>query len=105
MPTDTRTRQYELEVTMDGEDPFVVLMDQRDQAEFELQSFGATFADIRPVYATFLRWTAWHALKRQGKTKSTWDKWRKECVFVREVPAEEGSAPLESGRQDQPAGT
>lgn len=100
MATDKALRTFDLRVIMDGQPPVVIEMDQRDQAAFELEEFGVPYFRAADRYATYLRWTAWHAMVRLGKTKLSWAKWTKECKFVAEVKLEEAEAggdPLESG--------
>lgn len=101
MASDPSRRMFDLEVTMEGKEPFVITTDQRDQAAFELQPFGVSFGMIRSVESTFARWTAWHMLHRTGQTKLTWEKWTKECVLVRDAP--EVPAPNQpEGSDDNP---
>lgn len=77
--------------------------DQRDYAAFECQPFGCPTFEIHTRLLTAMRWMAWHASKRQGHTKLTWEKWNATCVEVSdledEVPAD-AADPGRPGRSD-----
>ena len=99
---------WELAVEMEDGATWVVVADQRDAAKWEVQPFGCPIKDIKARLFTALRFLAWSASTRQGRTELSWAEWDAACVEVGdpdEPEGEEGSAdPLASPGQPGPSG-
>ena len=95
MPSNPKLRIYDLQVFMIGDEdnPFIVTTDQRDACEFECQDFGVAFSDINRRPTPFYRFTAWHALRREGKTTLDWPAWNKKVRLVIDAPEPPPGAP------------
>jgi len=95
-----------LQVKLDDGTEYKVVVDQRDIAAFELQPFGCSYTQVAASrIMTFMRWTAWHALRRTGQIdrKTGWATFDEQCEYASdEEPAEEGSEDPTS--RDQSAG-
>ena len=82
---------FDLTVSFDDGATEKVTADQRDLAQWEIQSFG------RPVSVAFsevphllFRFLAWNALKRQKRTELTWEAFSEVAA---EVSFEDGAEP------------
>lgn len=81
---------YQLEVTMEDEEPFEVKADQRDFAAFEGSSF---YSDDNDRFHTKVRYWAWAALRRNrdgAATKLDFAKWSEKCIQVKLIAADDG---------------
>lgn len=59
--------------------------DQRDVVAFELE-FGRAINEVPTLY---VRYSAWHALKRTGREPGPWAKWTATCIAVNTVAGRE----------------
>jgi len=84
--------QMELSAEMEDGTTEQVVADQRDIARWEIQPFGCPFAEMQGGNRALLamRWLAWHALHRMGRTTLGWDAWDGQCVEVM-PPDDEGT--------------
>lgn len=101
-------QRYEFTVELDGDEPFVVVADQRDLARWEVQPFGcATTKATETSPVLWVRYLAWSASTRQGDTTLSWDAWQQVCVDVAEVEQPEdavGDEGVDPGQPD-PSGS
>jgi hypothetical protein len=86
------TTTFNYRVTIEGQDPFDVVADQRDIAAFELQPFGCPFYEVATRPFTFARFISFRSARRNGKYAGTWDEFGDQCVSVESLD-EEGEAP------------
>lgn len=84
------TMIFDLEVWVDGSDePILVRADQRDLAAFELEYRQGTEYGFKNMTMVFMRYIAWAALKRLGKTEDSFDYWTETVVSVEEQDEEQ----------------
>lgn len=83
--------RFKIHVEPEVGDPFDVMTDQRDVAAWELEPFGGPIVEYRAKVYTFCRFVAWHALKRQGKTKMAFRNWSDTIVDCLERDDVEGA--------------
>lgn len=75
------TVEYTLWVLMEDGTTFdEVKADQRDVASWEMQPFGTSGLEAMSRVHLFMRYVAWHALKRRKETKLTWEQFNDACV-------------------------
>ncbi len=89
---------FHLEVTMDDTAVWDVVADQRDLVRYEAQDFYDP--DKRH---TMLRFIAYSASVRQGKTRLSWPKFNELCVQVAD-PEEAGDAVADPTPPGPPGG-
>lgn len=71
----------ELDVLVEGHEPYLVVADQRDFARWEVQPFGGPIADFADSPSlTCLRFLAWSASFRQQRTMSPWEEFDAQLV-------------------------
>lgn len=90
--------QFKYKATFEDGTLFEVTADQRDVAAFEIEPFGCSYNEYDSRVFTATRYLAWHAAKRAGLTKLSWDKFSEQCMHVAEVrePDPEASDPGQS---------
>lgn len=95
---------FELEVEMDGQEPYVVVADQRDIARWEVQSFGWPIVKMEEqVGMLFFRFLAWAASVRTQQTMASFDDWSAKCIEVMPVEDEESELPADAEDPGQTA--
>ncbi len=92
--------QFHIEVEMEGAETYTLVADQRDLAKYEVQDFYDPLVGRRH---TSMRFLAWSASVRQGRTKLPWEKFNEQCIEARD-PKEDEPEELDPTNQDQSAG-
>jgi hypothetical protein len=87
------TTIFNYRVTIEGQDSFEIVADQRDIAAFELQPFGCAFYEVGSRPFTFARFISFRAAKRNGKYTGTWDEFCDQCVSVESLDEEDAPQP------------
>lgn len=83
---------FEIQVEMEGAEPYTIVADQRDVARWEIQSFGWPIVRIEEQMSmVFFRFLAWSATVRQQRTQLGWDDWSAKCVEALPIEDEEES--------------
>lgn len=76
----------ELEVLVEGFEPYLVVADQRDFARWEAQPFGGPISSFASAPSLMcLRFLAWSASFRQQRTLAQWDEF--DAALVEAMPA------------------
>ncbi len=98
---------FELSVELDdGQEPYVVVADQRDVARWEVQDFGWPIIKMEDrASMVFFRFLAWSASFRQQRTALPWEQFDAILVEAMPVDDEEGedAAPDDAEDPGQPA--
>lgn len=86
-----------MHVEMEDGTEYDVIVDQRDIGSWEEQPFGCSFRfaqDQKQV--TFLRYLAWHALRRTGEIdkKMGWATFKEQCIEAVDTQPEEEAGKL-----------
>jgi hypothetical protein len=89
--------QFHLSVEMEGQEPFVVVADQRDLAKLEVQDFY----QMDGVKHLTVRYLAWSAAFRQGLTKLEWLEFELACIEAVDQEAAEEPKNLDPTQPDQ----
>ena len=93
---------FELNVEMDGAEPYRVIADQRDIARWEVQSFGWPFSQFEEKASMGLfRFLAWSASVRQQRTQDTYEAWSARCIEALPVDDEESEQPADAADPGQ----
>lgn len=88
---------FELTVEMEGEEPYVIVADQRDIARWEVQPFGWPAGQLEEKAGMlFFRFLAWSASVRQRKVTSSFEQWSDTCIEVLPVDDEESEIPADA---------
>lgn len=86
-------RIFDTIVHLEDTEPLVVQVDQRDTSAWELTEMARTDGP-RATPQTFMRWTAWHAMKRVSLTRLTWPDFDARCILATDhVPDAAPAAP------------
>lgn len=95
---------FELSVELDGDEPYVIVADQRDVARWEVQSFGWPVSQIEERASMgFFRFLGWAASVRAQRTTEAWETWDLRCAEVMPVEEEESELPADAADPGQTA--
>lgn len=87
---------WPMKVELEGENPQVVVVDQRDIAAWERQPFGCSFLVAREkALVNFLRFLSWNAMRRQKMIEPTmgWATFDDRCIEASDdTPEDEAGA-------------
>lgn len=93
---------FDLEVEMEGHEPYQIVADQRDIARWEVQSFGWPIIKLEEqVSMLFFRFLAWSAAVRQQRTTEGFDAWSAKCIEVNPIEDEESDVPADAADPGQ----